>query len=191
MASASFRNWETRRAAELDAIAAAHGALGGTGRGRRWVARQIIQSYALLLYSQYQAFCRDLHSESVDSLVLLVQPAGLRATLRREFVFSRRLDRGNPTPGNIGADFMRLGIPFWESVRHDDIRNTTRQSRLEELSAWRNAIAHQDFESGGLRPSRLTLQTVKRWRGACHGLARSFDRVMARYIGSISGASPW
>jgi hypothetical protein len=48
MASASLQKWLSTRAAELDRIAAAHKAVGGSGRGRRWVTQQINQAYAML-----------------------------------------------------------------------------------------------------------------------------------------------
>lgn len=70
------------------------------------------------------------------------------------------------------------------------MRNEVRQRRIDLMSEWRNAIAHQDF-SGKLKPASLTLPVIRRWRGGCKGLARSFDRAMARYIASVVGAAPW
>lgn len=144
----------------------------------------------MLLSSHFQGFSRDLHSESVDHIVRAVRPAILHTALRAEFVLARKLDRGNPNPGNIGSDFTRLGVDFWSEVRADDVRNEVRQKRIEVMSEWRNAIAHQDF-SAKLKPTSLTLPLVRQWRDGCKGLARSFDRVMARYIDSVAGALPW
>lgn len=190
MSSASLQKWEVERATDLDRIEAAHRAIGGDARGRRWATVQINQAYAMLLSSHFQGFCRDLHSESIDHIVRSVRPAILHTALRAEFVLARKLDRGNPNPGNIGSDFTRLGIDFWPEVRADDVRNRVRQRRIELMSEWRNAIAHQDF-SGKLNPASLTLPVIRRWRGGCKGLARSFDRVMARYIATVVGAAPW
>ena len=107
----------------------------------------------MLLSSQFQGFCRDLHSECVDHLVRAVRPAILHTALRAEFVFARKLDRGNPNPGNIGSDFTRLGLPFWDEVRRDYTRNEARQGRLDELSEWRNAIATKtSIAPGSSRP---------------------------------------
>ena len=39
----------------------------------------------MLLSSQFQGFCRDLHSEGVDHIVRSVTPLQLRAVLRAEF----------------------------------------------------------------------------------------------------------
>jgi len=191
MSSASLQKWKTMRAAELDRIAAAHAAVGGRGRGRRWATLQINQAYAMLLSSQFQGFCRDLHSECVDYLVRAVSPPILHTALRAEFVFARKLDRGNPNPGNIGSDFTRLGLSFWDELRRDDARNGARQRKLDELSEWRNAIAHQDFDPDKLKPRSLTLPVIRGWRTTCDRLAQAFDRVMARYIGSVAGTPPW
>ena len=63
---------------------------------------------------------------------------------------NRNLDRGNANPGTIGSDFNRLGVEFWTRVYADYPRNDRRRELLENLSAWRNAIAHQDFEPAKL-----------------------------------------
>src|SRR5258707_10492954 len=116
MASLALLAWETDRAARLDEIVNAHRSVGGTGRGRRYATLQINQAYAVLLASHFQGFCRDLHSECVDFLAGAVTPARLRLPLRNEFSLNRKLDRGNPNPGNIGADFNRFGLNFWPEV---------------------------------------------------------------------------
>jgi hypothetical protein len=185
-----LQKWEGERATELDRIEAAHRATGGGARGRRWATVQINQAYAMLLSSHFQGFCRDLHSESVDHIVSAIRPVILHTALRAEFVLARKLDRGNPNPGNIGSDFTRLGIDFWSEVWADDVRSLVRQKRIVLMSEWRNAIAHQDF-SGKLKPASLTLPLIRQWRGGRKGLARSFDRVMARYLGKVVGAAPW
>ena len=36
-------------------------------------------------------------------------------------LFGRKLDHGNPNAGNLGADFGRLGLPFWSAVDADQL----------------------------------------------------------------------
>jgi hypothetical protein len=60
---------------------------------------------------------------------------------------------------------------------------------LAELSEWRNAIAHQDFDRDRLVPRSLTLRAIRRWRSACDGLARSFDRVIRNHVARIAGGA--
>src|SRR5947208_9932727 len=132
MASRSFQLWQTTTSVQLDEIEAAHRSVGGTGPGRRYATQQINQAYAVLLASQFQGFCRDLHDECVDCLVRSVLPTELRGPLEIEFSAYRRLDRGNANAGAIGADFNRLGLAFWSEVDADDARNPQRRVLLEE-----------------------------------------------------------
>ena len=192
MPSISLQEWNNTRAARLDEIEHAHARVGGTGPGRRYATQQINQAYAVLLSSQFQGFCRDLHSESLDHIVRAVRPVALQTALRAEFVFRRTLDTGNPNPGNIGSDFNRFGLLFWSEVRGHDTRNEQRQKALGELNEWRNAIAHQDFDPAKLGgTTTLQLSQVREWRGAVSGLARSFDVTLSRYIATLVGAAPW
>src|SRR5262249_4886215 len=117
MPSTAFDHWSTTRRIALDEIKQAHAAVGGTGPGRRYATQQINHAYAVLLASQFQGFCRDLHSEGVDFLVKMIVPfPTLWPLVRAEFVRGRQIDRGNAQPGSIGADFGRLGIDFWVEV---------------------------------------------------------------------------
>jgi hypothetical protein len=64
------------------------------------------------------------------------------------------MDRGNAGPGNIGADFARLGIRIWAALEARDARNKVRNGKLEESNAWRNAIAHENFQDPIIFPAR-------------------------------------
>ena len=76
MPSNAVQQWQTIRAAALDEIEAAHAAIEGIGPGRRYATQQINQAYVMLLSSQFQGFCRDLHTECVGILVRnLTDPA--------------------------------------------------------------------------------------------------------------------
>ncbi len=188
----SLVRWLTVRAKELDEIEAAHRAVGGHGRGRRFATQRVNHAYAVLVASQFQGFCRDLHSESLDHLVTAVSPVTWQSGLRAEFVLNRKLDFGNPSPGNVGSDFSRLGIAFWNHVKATDRRNERRCRALEELNVWRNAIAHQDFDPLKLKGKiTLTLAQVRAWRGVCDELAQAFDTVMRDFITSVVGKPPW
>src|SRR5262245_5545196 len=111
MSSESLRRWNGVRVHALNEIEDAHESVGGSERGRRYATQQINYAYAAILSSQFQAFCRDLHSESIDHLVTVV-PLAFQGALREEFLLNRILDRGNPHPGGIGSDFNRLGVDF-------------------------------------------------------------------------------
>lgn len=194
MPSKSLETWRTTRAESLDEIVAAHRKVGGSGRGRRFATQQINHAYAMLLSSQFQGFCRNLHAECIDHLFGSVASMSvpLFEIIRRDFIQGRKLDKGNPNPGNIGSDFNRFGFKFWDDVCRHDVQNAARQKELELLNEWRNAIAHQDFDPtklGGI-PS-LRLSHVTQWRQVCDVLAAEFDEVLRNYIHSITGTSPW
>lgn len=140
----------------------------------------------MLLSSQFQRFCRDLHTESVVHITAALTPTTLQPVVHARLLEGRKLDRGNPNPGNIGSDFGRLGLDFWVAIQRHDRR------KLLDLAGWRNAIAHQDFRNRNLSPAPpLHLRTVRGWHSACGGLALSFDRVMADHIESLAGQRPW
>ncbi len=189
MPSESLKRWTGVRVNALDEIEDAHESVGGSERGRRYATQQINYAYAAILSSQFQAFCRDLHSESIDHLVTVV-PAALQDPLKVEFLLNRTLDRGNPHPGGIGSDFNRLGVDFWHEVYALHALNDRRRALLQELIDWRNAIAHQDFNPVGGDPT-LHLTKVRGWRSAVNALTGFFDRVMGKYLEGLIRASPW
>lgn len=145
MPSRSLTTWHADSRRALDEIEAAHRAVGRAGPGCRHAARQINQAYVLLLSSQFQRFCRGLHSECTDHLTSDLASATLRTVFRRQLRLGRKLDSGNPNPGNIGSDFDRFEISFWPAVIALHPHNKTRQALLITMNHWRNAVAHQDF----------------------------------------------
>lgn len=192
MPSRALQVWHADSRRALDEIESAHRAVGGAGRGRRTATQQINQAYAVLLASHFQRFCRDLHTVCVEHLIGSAMGAAYVLVLRSRFINGRKLDVGNPNPGNIGSDYGRLGITFWERVAARDSRNPARQRALGELNVWRNAIAHQDFthrELGGR--DEVQLAQVRRWRAACNHLAVDFDRVLHAYLQGLTGTPPW
>ena len=147
----------------------------------------------MLLASNFQGFCRDLHSECAAQLVSAIPLSpDLSSIFRGALTKARQLDRGNAQKESIGNDFGRFGIAFWERVESHKPRNAARKDDLSRLNEWRNAIAHENFDPTKLGgATKLQLAQVKRWRSACEGLARSFDAVMRSHIRSLTGALPW
>lgn len=190
MPSHSLKKWRNERLPALDQLQIAHRKVGGSGRGRRYAIEQINHAFAVLLSSQFQGFCRDLHSECADYFVQTIS-GNLRPVVRNAFVENRKLDKGNPNPGNIGADFNRFGLPFWDEVMSLDNRNHGRRNRLEELNRWRNAIAHQDFNVATLGTAVLRIHRVREWKNACGQLARCFDEAIRSHLQVVNGGSPW
>jgi len=191
--STSLHRWKTVRASELDEIAHAHAAVGGSARGRRFTTQQINRAFAVLLASQFQGFCRDLHTECVEHVLrVLAPPPPLQILVHAEFTRGRQLDRGNAQSGSIGADFARLGIHLWDRLQTYDPASSGWRSNLDLLNEWRNAIAHQDFSSPRVIGTvNLRLATVRQWRNSCLRLARAMEEVMRRHLQTATGVSPW
>ena len=70
--------------------------------------------------------------------------------------------------------------------------NSLRRHGLDDLNAWRNAIARQSFDPALLGgTTELRLVRVRRWRRWCNRLALSLDRVVRAHIQSVTGTNPW
>jgi hypothetical protein len=154
---------------------------------------QLNQSFTLLLSSEFQGFCRDLHTECIGAVARSLPSADLQNLMRDGLFLGRKLDTGNPNPGNIGADFNRFNLSFWPLVDAAHSRNPGRKAALEQMNRWRNAIAHNAFEAWMLRSGRpaLSRADVRRWRKACDGLARWFDRIIRDRLRAVTGTNPW
>src|ERR1700722_10408886 len=135
MPSNAYHCWSVPRAAVLDEIESVHANVGGTERGRRYATQQLNRAYAVLLSSEFQGFCRDLHSESADHVVATA-PAQTQEIIRTQFLWGRQVTRGNPQAGAIGSDFGRFGVSFWDDVYALHARNARRRELLDELMGW-------------------------------------------------------
>jgi hypothetical protein len=181
------------RARELDEVEAAHTAIGGSGPGRRTATQQINRAYAVLLASQFQGFCRDLHTECAKHLITLIPVVAFQEYVRDELLWNRGLDRGNANQGTIAGDFGRLGLEkFWSLVDADRPGNDRRRQVLDRLNEWRNAIVHQSLDPARLGgTTMLQLMMVRRWRRVCRVLAKSMDNVTRAHLQRVTGTSPW
>lgn len=131
MPSLALQRWRTDRLAALDEIESAHRSVGGVGPGRRATRQQLNQAYALLLSSQFQGFCRDLHTECARAVARILPSTDLQRLMDDGLLLGRKLDVGNPNAGNIGADFSRFNLAFWPSVDAAHPRNPRRKTLLE------------------------------------------------------------
>lgn len=192
MPSRSHSAWITTRAGRLDQIAAAHAAVGGAARGRRFATQQINYAYALLLSSEFQGFCRDLHTEATNCIVAAVTPTAVQTVLLARLTENRKLDHGNANGGNLGSDFGRFGMALAAVLDTRDRHNVGRRADLDVLGVWRNAIAHQDFTPAALKNrTNLRLQEVQAFRRACNVLATDLDAVVGAHVTTLVGTTPW
>ena len=191
MPSPALTAWSTSSAAALSQLQA-HRAVSGVRAARGKNTLQLNYAYVLLLSAHFQAYCRGLHSDATQLLVDASDP-GIGAVLDTNLSFRRQLDSGNAQPGALGIDFNRFNFEFWAVVEAADTRNAARHRKLEDLNAWRNAIAHHDIETrrADLHPREVTLATCRTWHSALNGLAYSFDSVLAGHLATFLDSRPW
>ena len=128
MPSKSYREWLSTRAKALDEIEAAHASVGGSGPGRRYATQQLNQAYAVLVASQFQGFCRDLHTECVALLVAHINPP----MPVRHLVQARSPRAANSTARTLSPAASELISGFWGSNSGMRSINTTRKAETEE-----------------------------------------------------------
>lgn len=191
MPSNALLQWRDERSRSLDEFEMAHRGIGGSKRGRRYTTQQINRAYAVLVSAHFQGFCRELHSECINALTQTVPSGLVKASFQKALLYGRKLDRGNPNPGNIGEDFNRFEFLFWDTVYKLDHRNKGYRNLLENLNQWRNAIAHQDFNPLILGATILRLSIVRAWRRACDQLATAFDETMKSQLTAMTNNVPW
>jgi hypothetical protein len=197
MTSAAWDVWDTVRRDRIRELRAAHKAVGGTARGRRWRTQQLNWSLILRIAAEFQGYARDLHDLSVDDFARTVAGtnAGLETVLRERLTSSRLLDKGNANPGALGSDFGRLGIDLWPALSARTTAASGWNADLEALIEVRNAIAHaREHELAGLRARGYptTLRMVFTWLGMLDHLAVAMDEVVADQLSRLLGtAAPW
>lgn len=198
MTSLAIQNWDGVRKERMNELLDVHTQVGGSGSGRRWKTRQINWALTLRAAGEFQGFCRDLHDEASE--YFSVQAGGLNAQLvgiiRTQLTVSRKLDKGNATPGNLGEDFGRLGMSFWPtlSARHPQAPAWNKATKA--LNDGRNGIAHSDeakieqLAREGWPLSRL--KTITRFQAATDKMARAMDTEVSGHLGRLfGGGAPW
>jgi hypothetical protein len=195
--SSALHAWRGDSAARLDELFAAHRRVGGSAAGRRTDTQQINWALVLRLSAEFQGLARDLHTIGAETFAQWTAPHDSRLATVVENLLTQglALDRGNPTPGNVGEAFNRFGLSWWPALQRRDLRTLERQVQLDRLNRARNAIAHS--RPAELVPLRdegypLTLDTVRRWRQALNGLATTMDAELSQHLATFfAHPRPW
>jgi hypothetical protein len=200
--SQALKKWKSQRSRELDEIEDAHRLVGGGGPGKRFATQQINHAYVVLLSSQFQGFCRDLHSDCIHYLALQTTPQAIREVLRLALLDGRQLDKYNPSPQCLQRDFKRFGFDLNAIIKQPQNHHgappqrptapTNRYKRLTLMNNWRNAIAHQDFDPDKLGgTTKLGLAGVRNFRRLCNRVAEMLDNCAGIELRKLTGLSPW
>lgn len=196
LASQALADWQSRLADRLNSLLQIHLRATGSGRGRRWGTHQFNGQLFVALVGQFQGFARALHDEAVD---WLLDHGPVAAVLADQAVVNRQLDKGSPHPGALAGDFGRLGLDLNGQVRTTSRWGSRRLHRLDRAVRLRNGIAHDDpaglAQAAAGAPSEQAVPSLNSFRvhrRALDRLAVDMDRVVARHLGSLTGArQPW
>ena len=193
--SVALEEWRGASARALDEIESLHRLAEGAQQRGSALTEQITHVYAALILAHFQRYCRGAHTEATKALVEAMPHSRSAVVLEDLLTEGRHLDRGNPTPANLGRDFGRFGFNFWEAVDADDRRNRARRKELDRLCGWRNSIVHGDVPgnraSGNLEPRALSLDACRAWRRAVGAMVNSIDRAVAKQCQSLGCPRPW
>lgn len=172
----ALHEWQFVALPRLARFAAAHRIV----RRSRAIAigptESLTHAYIVSIAAHFQGYCRDLHTEAVQSYSNGIPGRSMRARVARLLTEGRKLDRGNATAANLNNDFLRVGTPLLDALERRERRNRRRLVRLQQLNVWRNAIVHHQFQLSptdaktveGTQPHMVFAQRALR---ACEGLA--------------------
>ncbi|MFB2583488.1 hypothetical protein [Herbiconiux liukaitaii] len=196
MVSRALREWDTTRSANLDALVGAHQAVTRGLPGRPSLTTELNHALIARLASELQGFARDLHDQAADALLTeaTVPDEHIRAIVRVRMEQGRKLDVGNANAGNLGNDFLRLGLALWPDIHAlHPVAGRHWHDWIEWLNTARNGIAHNDPEKllTAHVEHPLTLATFRRARRAVSGFASALDALVEVYLSIRTGGMPW
>lgn len=162
--SKALTKWNGPRCQGLDRLKSAHSAVATGTPGRQWLTEELNHAIIIRLSAEFQGFARDLHTEAVQGLFTptTISAPAVQSLVIPAVLQGRTLDRGNPSPGNLGTDFQRLGMQLWPTMRNEYRRARRWNETLEALNVARNALAHQDDDKLAevMRQNRLNQATI-------------------------------
>ncbi|MBS1886437.1 MAG: hypothetical protein JSU06_04535 [Actinobacteria bacterium] len=183
MVSTSLHLWQGPAQEVFAELELAHRAVRRLGRERRLLSRQIVYAYVTALSAQFQLYCRAVHTETAQALAASVPNPAVGRVLEARLINGRWLDRGNANVPNLGSDFGRFDLRFWDAVLEHQESNRSRKEKLEALIVWRNAIGHGDIAhkraEDKLVPAEVGLAVCREWKDALGNLVASIDVVLA------------
>ena len=164
----------TDRLRDVDQLLAAHEAVTGTERGRRFDVEGLNRAAVLMLSSHFEGFLEELMAEALHA----IHPSLNSPTLTGSF--------HNPWPDRIDDLYAFLGMEkparkvSWQGANNASVRRN-----LEELVRTRNKLAH------GTTGVAIYKRDVRRFRRYVEGFAQRFDDQVAAQVMSMTGSQPW
>jgi hypothetical protein len=187
MPSAALKEWQNDRIPRLQHIENQCAVALALVPPNAQLAEENLRGYVVLLSAHFQAFCRNLYTESAQAITSKVR-LRLRMLVEDQFTAHRSLDHGNPNFENLQRDFNRFDFELGPLLT-GNAANALQLQHLAILNQWRNVAAHQGtkFPTGG----PLDLPSLQAWRQSCDGLAISLDSILYNQLRIILRRNPW
>jgi hypothetical protein len=162
------------RLQDIDQLMAAHAAVGGPERGRRFDVEALNRASVLLLSAHLEGYLEDLMREA-----LIAVQGGLSG----DAIVARF---ANPTTGEIDKLFAVIGMEKpCSQISWRKAGNQAVKANLNELVGRRNRIAH------GAEGVTVYKAEVERFRRYVTGFAQRFDELVRRRVAELAGSTPW
>jgi len=164
----------TDRLTDVDQLMAAHAAVGGTQRGRRYEVVGLNRAAILMLSAHFEGYLEDVMTDALIALNPHLIPKPLIGGFH------------NPWPDRIDAlfEFLNMSKPSrvisWRRAGNAAVRKN-----LEKLVATRNQIAH------GTTGVTVYKNEVISLRKYVEGFAQRFDQLVHDQVEALTGVSPW
>lgn len=187
MPSHALVNWQTFgliRLGEIEQQCSTSVTTGPSG-----LAEENLRGYVMHLSAHFQKVCRDLYSECVQALLVVV-PQGAQHALQLQAMSDIQLLVGNPKYETICHDFDRFGVAIRDELKADPA-NALRITHLGQLNTWRNYCAHRKQIPPVGAGGPLTIRQIHTWQDSCNGLVTSIDGIMYNELTKLTGSRPW
>jgi len=164
----------TDRLTDIDQLARAHAAVGGSQRGRRWDVQALNRAQLVLLCAHFEGYLEDLMAEAIAAINGALEPAALTRGFH------------NPWPDRIDQLYAFLGMTSpARTIAWRKASNKTVRANLEDMVRTRNKLAH------GTTGVTVYKTDVDRYRRYVEGFSRRFDRAVRERVYSLTGRHPW
>jgi len=164
----------TDRLKDVDQLMAAHRAVAGSKRGRKFEVEGLNRAAVLMLTSHFEGYLEDLMAEALTA----VNPKLNAPTLTGGF--------HNPWPDRIDQLFAFLGMSKpSKNISWQKASNTSVRSNLEKLVRTRNKLAH------GTTGVKVYKSEVTSLRKYVEGFAQRFDADVRAQVKALTGSNPW
>lgn len=173
MASASLKAL-TDRLKDVDQLMAAHRAVAGKKRGRKFEVEGLNRAAVLMLSSHFEGYLEDVMAEALAALNPQLEASVLTGGFH------------NPWPDRIDDLFGFLGMTKpSRSIAWQKASNAAVRKNLEKLMRTRNKLAHG---TTGVKVYKSEITSLRKY---VEGFAQRLDAAVGAQVKSLTGNAPW